>query len=296
MTQLQTQIQEFEVALASSKEQIASLEQSVVGTSASLEAATIQENALLKAQSDYKAITEEAETLKAVHTKALQDSESQIAELRVKAAEAESLEAQVAALKEEKEENSNKLSELEIEILELKEAQDGLEDTRDRLQQKIAALEDELANAAVASGIAKEAESRKEAEHAQKLKALVSMHEKELETEAARYAEVVASLEVLNVKLSETLAAYEQSKQDLLGKEEKHSAKIAALEDASATSQAALSAEIEKITKELQVSAMDRYKFIISVTSFIVIESRIYLQRQGGCYEISTYKAVARSI
>ncbi|KAF9475626.1 hypothetical protein BDN70DRAFT_908060 [Pholiota conissans] len=243
VTHLQNQVEQLEAVLASSKEKIASLEENAaVGIEASLQAASIHEEALSEARSSYKAATEEIETLKAAHAKALQDSNAQIAELNEKITQTEFLEAQVAALKQEKEENATKLSELEIEILELKEIQDDLEDVRDRLKQQVIVLEDELANAAVASGLAKDDISKKEAGHAQTLDEL---------RKVARYADVVSSLEDIKAQFSEALAAHDQSQQDLLDKEEKHAVKIVELEEASAETQAALLAEIEKITKEL---------------------------------------------
>lgn len=240
--------------MVASKEELEAFKQASAGVSASLEAASIDRSALLKAQSDFNIISEEAEALKAAHTQALQDSENRIAELQTKIAESESLEVQLAALKAEKEENATKLSELEIEILELKETQDDLEDTRDSLRRQVANLENELAKAAVSGAMAGESSSQREAEHEQKLAELFTKHQQELETEAGRYAEVVGNLEALKLQLAETQEAHEQSKEDLLCKEERHSSKVIALQESFSATEAALLADIAKVTKELEVS------------------------------------------
>ncbi|KAF8973876.1 hypothetical protein BDZ97DRAFT_1912331 [Flammula alnicola] len=237
VAKLQGQIQELEAALSLSKEKAELLETNGAATSASaLEAASIEHEALLKAQADFQAISEEAEALKAAHTKGQQDSQSQIAELQEKLAATESLEAQLTSLKAEKDENANKLSELEIEILELKESQDGLKTPGIIFNGELPFWKMNWARQL----------------RLPKLDELVTTHQKELEAEAARYAEIVASLEALKAQHSETLAAHEQSKQEVLDKEEEHATKLAELEEIHAAKQEALSVEIDKITKELQ--------------------------------------------
>jgi chromosome segregation ATPase len=228
-------------------------ESEAIAAASAAEAASIEHEALLKAQADFKAISEESEALKFAHTKALEDSMSQITELREKTSAFEKLEAQIASLKTEKEESANKLSELEIEILELKETQEGLEDTHDALQRQIAALEDELAKTAINSGLAAEAASNKEVEHAQTVEGLVGQHKKDLQLESVRFAQLVASLEALQKEHSQALIVLEQAKQNLADSEEKHASELIALEDARAAQQAAHASDIEEISKELKV-------------------------------------------
>lgn len=250
---LHTQIQELEVALSSSKETVEVLEETgAAAASSAAEAASVEREALLKAQADFKAISEEVEALKVSHTMALEDSLGQIAELRERSSVTATLEAQIASLKAEKEESANKLSELEIEILELKESQEGLEDTRDTLQRRIATLEDDLAMAAVTSGLAAEAATKKEMEHAQAVEALIGQHKKELEADSVRFDELKATLEALQKERSEALVLYERCKQNLVDNEGRHASELMALEDAQVAQQAAHAAELEKVMKELQ--------------------------------------------
>jgi chromosome segregation ATPase len=240
--------------LSSSKETVEVLEKSgAAAASSAAEAASIEREALLKAQADFKAVSEEVEALKVSHTVALEDSMGQIAELREKASLTAMLEAQIASLKAEKEESANKLSELEVEILELKETQEGLEDARDTLQRRIATLEDDLATAAVASGLAAEAARNKEVEHAQMVEALIGQHKKELESDSVRFAQLTATFEALQKEHSEALVLYEQCKQNLVDSEGRHTSELMALEDAQVTQQAAQAAKLEKVLKELEV-------------------------------------------
>jgi predicted nucleic acid-binding Zn-ribbon protein len=240
--------------LSSSKETVEVLEKSVAtAASSAAEAASVERDALLKAQADFKALSEEAEALKVSHTMALEDSMSKIAELRETSSVTATLEAQIASLKAEKEESANKLSELEIEILELKETQEGLEDARDTLQKRIATLEDDLATGAVTSGLAAEVASNKEVEHTQMVEALIGQHKKELESDAVRFAQLTATFEALQKEHSEALVLYEQCKQNVVDSEGRHASELMALEDAQVAQQAAQAAELEKVLKELEV-------------------------------------------
>lgn len=252
--QFKARINELQGDLSSSKEKIEALEDEHAqsATSAS-EAAAIEHEALLASQAKLDLLSSEVENLKAVHAKTLQDSESRIAGLLEKLTLVETLEAQVSSLKVEKEENANKLSELEVEILELKEAQDGLEDTRDILQKQVASLEDEVAKAAVSAAMAVEEGNNKDDSHAQELATMAKQHQDELEAGSSRYNELVASLEVLKSDLLVAETAKEKAERECSLLEEAQAIKMAELEQHHATNVAALEVKIAKITEELQV-------------------------------------------
>jgi len=248
---LQSRIDELEAAAISSKESIELLEKN--NAAAISEAASVEHEALLKAQADFKAISEEVEALRSTHSQALQDSGTQIEQLRAKVAETEVLAAQLASLKAEKEENANKLSELEIEVLELKETQEELEDGRDKLQQKILLLEEQLAEVTTAGTVAAEEAITKDKQHAEQLASLAQEHQKVLEENSARQAELNTALESLKNQLSDVSAAKEQAEKDLLDKENIHAGKLEELEHTYANQRVALEADIKRISKELQV-------------------------------------------
>ncbi|KAF8912998.1 hypothetical protein CPB84DRAFT_499192 [Gymnopilus junonius] len=251
--ELENRISDLEAALVASKKQIEHLESnSAVAQSSAAEAASVEHDALLKVQADFKTISDESEALKVTHTKALQDAENTIADLRSEVESVKEWEAQVTSLKAEKEENANKLSELEVEILELKETQEGLEDTRDQLQRQIAAQEDQLAKSAVAAGSAAEAASQKESAHAQQLETLVQECKKDLEAAAVRHSEVVASLEALKTELAEAVAAKEGSEQEISEREKRHSSALAEVEQQHASQLTDLESRLEKTLQELR--------------------------------------------
>jgi DNA repair exonuclease SbcCD ATPase subunit len=251
---LKARIQELEVALSSSQDKAKALENIHAADAASAaEAASVKHESLLQAHADLKAISDEAERLKAAHKLALEGSTAQVKELEEKAAENDELKSQVASLKSEKEDNANKLSELEIEILELKETQEGLEDTRDSLQCRITTLEDDLAKAAVASALAAEAASGKEKEYLAQLKEQVEWHEEELATRSKRNDEMAASLKSLEEKHADTSKAFEQAEQDKLSIGQAQASKLSELQEAHAAQRDAQSAEIAKVKAELEV-------------------------------------------
>ena len=251
---LKARIQELEVALSSSQDNAKALENIHAADAASAaEAASVGHESLLQAQADLKAISEKAEILKAAHKQALEGSTTQAKALEEKAAENDKLKSQVASLKSEKEDNANKLSELEIEILELKETQEDLEDTRDSLQRRITTLEDDLAKAAVASALAAEAASGKEKEYLAQIKGQVEQHEEELAVRSKRHDEVVASLRSLEEQHADTTKAFEQAEQDKITIEHAHASKLSELQQAHAAQRDAQSAEFAKIKAELEV-------------------------------------------
>ncbi len=87
------------------------------------------------------------EELRNSHALALAEAQDKIAELEVQAAKVAALEALSASLQEEKEDSANKVSELEIEILELRESQESFDEERELSLTKLEALRDDLAAA-----------------------------------------------------------------------------------------------------------------------------------------------------
>lgn len=89
------------------------------------QSATVEHDALVKAKADLEAIRIETELLTAAHNVALQQSTTRIAELEAHAASLETatqeLNENLQKLKKEKDDALAKLSELEVEVLELKE-------------------------------------------------------------------------------------------------------------------------------------------------------------------------------
>lgn len=292
---LEAKVQELKDSVASYEKKIEALEQAnTLSSTAVSEAASIEHEALLTAQADLKAISEEVDALKVVHNKAMQDSESQITELREQLAATEALQAQVVSLKAEKEDNANKLSELEVEILESKEIMEGLEDARDALQKQIAVLEGELVKSAAAIAIADESAKQKDASHTQELALLVERHQAELAAGSESYKELEVSLEDLKSDLLAAAAAKEQAEKDILESEASHTTKVADLQEVHAARQASLTAGIERISDELKVSYFHFTHYHFSCYPYQ--EPRIVLQFKGRGCEERACPTVARSI
>jgi conserved oligomeric Golgi complex subunit 6 len=273
---LKARIQELEVALSSSQDKAKALENIHAADAASAaEAASVEHESLLQAQADLKAISDEVERLKAAHKLELEGSTTRFKALKEKAAENDELKSQVASLKSEKEDNANKLSELEIEILELKETQEGLEDTRDTLQRRIITLEDDLAKAAVSSALAAEAASGKEKEYIAQIKEQVERHKEELATRSKRHDEMVVSLKSLEERHADTSKAFEQAEQDKFSIEQAHASKLSELQQAHAAQRDAQSVEFTKVKAELEVCLIYYFPKFLFTISFI--DSRNYL-------------------
>ncbi|GAW06032.1 Laminin-like protein epi-1 [Lentinula edodes] len=220
------------------------------------QAASLEHEALLKAQADFSAIQEETAALKVAHNTALEEvlAKSHAVEegLKEKTISFEALVAQIAEMKAEKEENANKVSELEIEILELKESQETAEDERSTFALKIQALEEELAKAhAAAQGIEDDYKA-KEAESSARAEQISASHENAVQAATQAQAELVTQLETLKAALNEAKADNEHARAEASASTDAHSAALQEAEQNYLNKQSEMSAEIQRITAELE--------------------------------------------
>lgn len=218
------------------------------------EAVAAERDAHLKAQAENSHRTEDIEAQKAAHLEVVNELEVRRAELKEKSEATVVLQARLTALVAEKEENANKVSELEVEILELKEAQEGLEDVRDALQSRVDELLLKLSDADTAAGIAADAASKKDAEHSQKLEELSLKHDQELEVSTMRAEEITASLDKMRADYDGAVSDLERLKKDAVSKEELYNSKLGEVEKAHADLLAALSSQLEDVSRNLNVS------------------------------------------
>ncbi|KAI0304985.1 hypothetical protein BC826DRAFT_27035 [Russula brevipes] len=112
---LQTEVDESRRALEALRADQANNNSDLIAT------AEMDRQALLKARADLEAIKTETSALKVAQAEALDAATAKINTLQDQASRAEALAAEIDSLHAGKEETSTKLSELEIEILELKE-------------------------------------------------------------------------------------------------------------------------------------------------------------------------------
>lgn len=249
---LQTQKNDLEGVIASYKEKITDLEVHHAKVVADMtEAASVVQEDHVKTHAKLQSHIEEIEAQQVAQGGVIKESEARSAKLKETI---DGLQVHLTTLLVEKEENANKVSELEVEILELKENQEGHEDVRDALQTQVDELLRKLADADATVGVAAEAAAKKDAEYSDKLKELSVEHEQELEASAARVAEITTSLDDLRTEYDEIVASLQKAKKDAVTEAEQHNLKTVEAEKAHADALAGLSTQLEEVSRDLNVS------------------------------------------
>lgn len=246
---LRNQIQDLQTQLISSQETLDIMQNS---GSSDTQREIAERESLLKAQTDLDAMVAENEALKAAHAIALQTLDAKLQDAESKAIMVDGLAAQIAALKEEKEENSGKVSELEIEVLELKESQEAVEDERERLSVRVKALEDELLKAISASQTNHDTAKARELEVAAEIEALQKSHAAALRAASDEQERLSAALENLQVQLATALAEQEQVRTAVSAAEEEHACRVQEIEQAHSDRVVEFLNEIKNIKSELE--------------------------------------------
>jgi chromosome segregation ATPase len=175
-------------------------------------------------------------------------------------AAADDLKTGLGRLKEENEEHVNKLSELEIEILELKENQELVEDQREKLLSRIKLMEEELLSATSAKQQVVDDAKAKEADHIALLDEIKKQHNEALEAISEERTNVVVALEALKGDLAASVAAHEQAKVDAQTALEEHTRKLEEAAQVLESQRTELSDEIKKITAELEVTICHHWR------------------------------------
>ena len=252
---LQTQIESLEAEMATAKETIDKLRTTnEAAVSDTVATAAVEHEALLKAKADIDAIGIETEALRSAHASAIDDAEKKVKALEEKAAQAETLRTEVDELKREKEENANKLSELEVEVLELTEAQEKAEDDLAESRKRIAALEEQVAEDVAAQEKAVENAKARDVEHATALENLQHAQDARLTIVNGELSDATSRHTALEEELAKAQAALDQTKSEAAATAEEHGRLLLTAEDTYVAKEAELKADIERLTKELEVS------------------------------------------
>ncbi|KAG6862427.1 hypothetical protein C0995_011867 [Termitomyces sp. Mi166 len=246
---LRTQIQALEAQARSTQDALDSLKNV---NSSSAEKAVLDHEAFLKTSAELAAAVAVTDALKEAHAAVVHELEVKVKVLEAKSASVDELNAQVEKLKAEKEENSGKLSELEIEILELKESQETSDEEREKLLAQVKTLEAEVAKVTAATEQAYETAKAKEVEAAVEAAKLKETHDALLKAEIEKQDALNASVEALKAELAAAQTAHQQTKADVLLLTEEHNRKLAEVEAESTKRQLHLSEEIKRVTKELE--------------------------------------------
>ena len=194
-------------------------------------------------------------------------------------------------MKKEREETANRISELEIEVLEARDAVEEAEDAKTKAESKTKALEDELLKATLASEGALEDKEKT-------LLAQLDGSKKEHEARAAELQQeqdkLLSQLTTLEGELANAQAALEKAGHEQQLVAEEHAAKLQSLEESNRVTLDNLNGELQRIRKELEVAQ------IISVGTWRVLtsglEPRGYSRCQGQGCQGRTRAAVAGSV
>lgn len=254
-TKLNERISTLESELSNTKENLVTLQASHDATTAeAATAAAASKEALFKARSELEAIMAETEQLKQVQVSALDEAQKKIEMLEKGVQEAGTLQVQLNALNTEKEETATKVSELEIEILELKEAQEVLEDERDQLKNTIKTLQVSFDQSQ--QDISKAAEDLKTAEsrHVATIGDLQQKHAGELAEAAKKHTQVSQTLQDIQRDLEATNTELDKAKKAAVDAEEAHKLKSLEVEQAYMAVQNELTERIASIAQKLEVS------------------------------------------
>ncbi|KAF8445812.1 hypothetical protein L210DRAFT_3528487 [Boletus edulis BED1] len=250
---LEAQIETLQADVAAAQENFESLRSSSDQSSAeSAAAAQMEREAFLRAKADVETVTAELNGLRAAHDRARQEAAARSSESQQRAVEVTTLTAQIGELKAEREGSAAKISELEVEILELKESQENAEDEHKRILGRLQKLEAELAEAVAATQQAlRDAEAR-DAESTQKAADVALLHANEVQLIESSVANAVSEVEVLNTELAAAHAAHDETKAAAQASADAHEQEMDEAEQSYLSKHIELSEEIKRLTAELE--------------------------------------------
>jgi conserved oligomeric Golgi complex subunit 6 len=256
-------ITEQNAVIEALREQIKALEAKVDESMKSLEghasdadivaAAERDRQALVEARAELETMETETAALKVAQAEALDAATAKISALELQASRAEALATEITDLHAGKEGTSNKLSELEVEILELKEARDVAEEEHGNSKTQIDTLREEVAAASAAAEKAVEEAVAKQSAATEHLEEVKKQHEAALALVVEESKQLTDQLNASQAKIDELRNNLEASDAVAAFAAEEHAGRLAEAEQAHQARQDELTAEIERISAELAV-------------------------------------------
>ena len=213
-------------------------------------AAEIDRQALAKAKEDLEAIEAEKATLKAAHDEALNSAIAKISTLELQAS---TLAAEIASLRAEKDEASIKLTELEVKILESKDAVELAEGEVRNSKAQIDALRAEVAKAVDLAEEAARGATAKESAAAEHLEEVQKQHAGALALAVEESKRLTEELGILQAEADELRINLEAANATTAAAAEEHARRLEEVEEAHKGQQEKLTAEMGKISAELNV-------------------------------------------
>jgi chromosome segregation ATPase len=278
---LRGQIKTLQSEVDETRDKLEALHVAYANDSGIAAAAEIDRQALAKAKEDLEAIKAENATLKAAQDEALNSATATISTLELQASRAEALAAEIASLRAEKEETSNKLSEVEVEILESKEAQELAEEELGSIKAQIDALRAEVAKAADDVDKATRAATAKESAAAEHLEAVQKQHADTLTLAVEESKKLTEQLRVLQAETDELRNNFEAANATAVSAAEEHTRKLEDVEKVHQGQREELTAEIGRISVELEVRGWLDCLYSCNGSDGILPGTRICVQWQG---------------
>ncbi len=275
---LRGQIKTLQNEVDGAREKLEVLRATHVSDSSIAAAAEIDRQALAKAKEDLEASKAE----KAAQDEALNSATAKISTLELQASRAEALAAEVASLRAEKEETSSKLSELEVEILESKEAQELAEGELGNSKAQIDALRAEVAKAADDADKTIQAAAAKESAAAEHLEEVQKQHADALTLAVEESKKLTEQLHVLQAETDELRNNIEAANATAVSAAEEHARKLEEVEKVHHAQREELTAEIGRISTELEVCGWLDCSYSCNGSDGILLGTRVCVQCQGS--------------
>ena len=250
---LRGQVKTLQSEVDEAREKLEALRAAHANDSSIAAAAEIDRQALAKAKEDLEAIKAENAVLQAAQDEALNNATANISALELQVSHAEALAAEIASIRTEKEETSNKLSEIELEIQELKDAQELAKEELGNSKAQIDTLRAEVAKAADNADKAAQAATANESAASEHLEAVQKQHADALALALEENKTLTEQLRVLQAEADELRNHLEAAGATAVSAAEEHTRKLEELERVQQAQREELTAEIERISAELEV-------------------------------------------
>jgi conserved oligomeric Golgi complex subunit 6 len=250
---LQEQIKALEAKVDENMKSLESLRAGHANDADIIAAAERDRQALVEARAELETMETETNALKTAQAEALDAATAKISALELQASRAEALATEIADLRTGKEGTSNKLSELEVEILELKEARDLAEGERANSKTEIDTLREEVAKATAAAEKTVEEAAAKQSAATEHLEEVKKQHEVALALVVEESKKLIDQLHAFQAEIDGLRKNLEASGAAATSAAEEHVGRLAEAEQGHKARQDELTAEIERISVELAV-------------------------------------------
>ena len=253
---LREQIKALETQVDESRKTLEALHADHADDSNIIAAAESDRQALVEARADLETMKTETNALKAAQAKALDAASAKISALELQASSAEGLATEIATLRAEKEGTSNKLSELEVEILELKEAHDLAVEERGNSETQINSLREEVATATEAAKKAVQEAAEKQSAAAEHLEDVKREHKLALARVMEEGKKLAEQLHASQAEVDGLRNDLEATNVAAASVAKEHVRQLEEAEQAHRARHDELTAKIERISAELAVRSV----------------------------------------